>query len=132
MDRAAKFGKRKDGRFYRKDANETKARMKRINREMIALQRKFQRLAEKKYASFGNADIRPSKIHGDGIFAARDIAEGEEIVEPAITKGFNSSLRPNAIKRGNEIFALRPIAKDEEITLNYISLRQMVALEFSK
>lgn len=77
--------------------------------------------------------ISDSKIHGKGVFAAKDYTKDEFIevgvtgILPYITQGFgnmvNHSYTPNAYlnyKDGNHnISALTGIKKGDEITINY-------------
>lgn len=81
--------------------------------------------------------IAPSGIHGNGIFANRDIHKKHLIgvgiyyffIMPIITEDFgkwiNHSYKPNSVVHYNEknnkyyIAAIKDIVKDEEITINY-------------
>jgi len=79
-----------------------------------------------------NYVIRPSSIHGNGVFAKKDFKKGEFInthFEPGekIT-GFGANLNhcpnPNArsIKQGDggyKTYAEKNIAQDDEVTLDY-------------
>ena len=70
--------------------------------------------------------VKKSKIHGNGLFANRDY-KPKEIIAPiyheAILKWVNHSRTPNAtfIDIRGVVYAvcIRPIRKDEEITLDY-------------
>lgn len=75
--------------------------------------------------------LKDSKIHGKGVFAAKDYQQDEfievGIKNMQITNGFgnmlNHSYTPNSYLRSNgsnyDVYALQNIKKDDEITLNY-------------
>ena len=75
--------------------------------------------------------IKPSRIHGEGIFASTNIEQGGSIGTMRIglnrtPLGYktNHSSHPNAVSvaqgdGGEELVALRPIQEGEEITINY-------------
>jgi SET domain len=77
-----------------------------------------------------DVELRPSPIHGTGLFALRDFREGELICpgridghRTAAGRFINHSPYPNAtsVKTGDDIsaVALRSIRKDEEILISY-------------
>lgn len=78
---------------------------------------------------FDNVCVRPSKIHGLGLFSTDRHKVGQEICfiktgnHDSILKHINHSLRPNAclVNNGDLIAlnALSEIRADEEITVNY-------------
>ena len=75
--------------------------------------------------------IKPSRIHGEGIFASTNIEQGGSIGPMRIglnrtPLGYktNHSSHPNAVSvaqggGGGDLVALRPIQEGEEITINY-------------
>lgn len=79
------------------------------------------------------AESRPSPIHGDGYFAIEKIERLESIETGKRGHGFNSSCNANVeivplkttLKLGHctvfqqVVIAIRPIAVDEELTVNY-------------
>ena len=74
--------------------------------------------------------VRPSPIHGMGIFATRKIRQGEILPfpknHPDNCAGFNHSCQPNLSDRlyqeTHHRQALRDIAKDEEMTAYYLNM----------
>ena len=116
-----RFGTRKDGRVYPKDERD------RAVEELLRIQvEETRRQQAKAFAERGNTYEAPSKVHGIGVFASRDIGAGEEIVLPAHNRGFNSSKNPNAdrlsagrarakrdIRKGSEIFVYYEIPEGE-------------------
>jgi SET domain-containing protein len=69
--------------------------------------------------------IRPSSIHGQGAFATRHFAAGD-ILPRAIDVlgvgflGFNHSCQPNLdVSDEYGYVVLRPVKKDEELTVSY-------------
>jgi SET domain-containing protein len=95
-------------------------------------------------------DIRPSTIHGEGVFATRPIKTGEEfgpilVLDPnnrtetsyirnQFGKKFNHSNRPNAAFKhhpdGWWVYALQDIAASEEITLDYAAYKRQIIAEY--
>jgi SET domain-containing protein len=75
-----------------------------------------------------NVEARPSPIHGRGGFAVRPIMAGELVVEHHSIRqpfgGYNHSCDYNAGRDLDDmLFALRPIAEGEEVTINYNAFR---------
>jgi len=81
---------------------------------------------------FEMAEIRPSKIHGVGMFAKMHIGAGINIAPARIGemrcacgRWMNHSKNPNCMfvlrdgMDGADVIAMRDIAKDEELTVNY-------------
>lgn len=95
-----------------------------------------------------NTYIKPSKIHGLGLFASRDILEGEQIIQgradytkdtrswiewnkkkdPSYAFDFhycmiNHDPTPNTVRgKRMKVIASKNIKQDEEITENYFAL----------
>lgn len=105
-------------------------------------------MTKRKYDGNPVAYVSSSSIHGRGLFARREIADEEFIgtYEGQFTLGdgmhvlwiwneernrwegidgnnemrfLNHSTQPNADWWGNDLYAVRPISQDEEITFDY-------------
>ena len=109
---------------------------------------------EKEFSSEANPlEVRPSEIAGRGLFARRALAErerighfegvtidhptyhsvtfGDEIVEPSgDLRYLNNSCDANSEFRGRSLFARRPIAQDEEVTIDYLATEETISSPF--
>lgn len=67
--------------------------------------------------------VRPSPIHGNGVFTTRPLPAGRLVQSPHFSRGFrgyNHSCAPNAYFHQNDVRTLRDVCGDEEITLKYM------------